>query len=150
MDESAYVLQRGKEGLMPAYKFEMQLYLFIYCDKYEVAVQLLRALWLYPEGQRKWIMEKCMQGIVTDKILFDVPCTESNMRFFMLRIVKQNQNYKGTFGNQYNLKLLFCVVPVASDSFQGPHTSPQAYVAGVQRFVQHPGCCQGLVCPCLS
>lgn len=47
----AYMLQCGKEGLISAYEFEMQLYLLIYCDKYEVAVQLLRALWLYPGGR---------------------------------------------------------------------------------------------------
>lgn len=47
----------------------------------------------------------------------------------MLKIVKQKQNYKGVFSNQCNLKVLVCVVPVASDSFQGPHTSAQAYKA---------------------
>lgn len=51
MEESTCMLQRGKEGLISAYKLEMQLYLLIYCEKYEVAVQVLRALWLYPEGQ---------------------------------------------------------------------------------------------------
>lgn len=53
VDESACMLHCGKEGLVSAYKFEMQLYLLIYCDKCDVAVQLLRALSLYPEGQGK-------------------------------------------------------------------------------------------------
>lgn len=36
MDESGYVSQRSEEGLIAAYKFEMQLDLLIYCDKPEV------------------------------------------------------------------------------------------------------------------
>lgn len=84
-------------------------------------------------------MEKYVQGIVTNKILFGVSVVQkATWGFFLLRIVKQKQ-IKGGFGNQYNLEVLICVVPVASDSFQGPHTSPQAYGAGVQGFVPHPG-----------
>lgn len=45
----------------------------------------------------------------------------------MLRTVKE-EKLQRVFGNQYNMKVLFCVVPVASDSFKGPHTSPQVCV----------------------
>lgn len=39
--------------------------------------------------------EMCAGDCVTNKILFDVSCTENNMRLFMLRIVKQEHNYRG-------------------------------------------------------
>lgn len=51
-----------------------------------------------------------MQGTVRDKIPVDTPCTENNTGSFMVRIIKQNQNYKGVFDSHYNLKVMFCVI----------------------------------------
>lgn len=74
-----------------------------------------------------------MQGTARGKVPFDIPCTENNMESLIVRIIKQNQNYKGVFDSHYNLKVMFCVivVPVASDTFQGPEPSPRACGARV-------------------
>lgn len=53
-----------------------------------------------------------MQGTARDNIPFDIPCIENNVGSFMVRIIKQNQNYKGVFDSHSNLKVRFCVISV--------------------------------------
>lgn len=85
---------------------------------------------------------------VRDEIPFDIPCTENNTGSFMLRIIKQNQNYRGVFDSHYSLKVTCCVLSVLCHWLVTPSRDQTPHHRHVEQKCQcHSACLMSWLLP---